>query len=304
MLDVVIIGGGPAGLSAGLILGRFRRSVMICDSERPRNAKSTGVHGFLSRDGIPPQELRQIAREQLTPYSTVQFRTQEVVDITRLDGHFNVHFQDGTSALTKKILFATGVKDMLPPIEGLDALFGTSVFHCPYCHGWEVRDKAIAILANGEDAIHYASLLHSLSSDILICTNGTSEISDGDRRQFKRLGISIIETPILRLKQQDTMLEGLVFTDGSSIQRDVIFLRPGQEQHSSLPAQLGCTITEHGYVAVDGQGKTSVEGIYAAGDLTSGKQQVVYAASNGAMAASMMNYELAHETFTNTAVSA
>lgn len=298
MFDVVIIGGGPAGLSAGLILGRFRRSVMICDSQQPRNAKSTGVHGFLSRDGIHPQDLLQIAREQLMPYSTVQFQTQEVTDVVQTDAHFTVSFQDGTSALTKKILFATGVKDILPPIEGLDALFGKSVFHCPYCHGWEVRDKAIAILANGEGAVHFAALLHSLSGDMVICSNGPSEIGSDDRRQLDRLGIRVIETPILRLKRQDATLEGLVFTDGSELRRDAIFVRPAQEQHSSLPAQLGCAMTEMGYIAVDEQGKTSIEGVYAAGDLTTPKQQVLYAASAGAFAASMINSELAHEAFT------
>ncbi|MBZ0289919.1 MAG: NAD(P)/FAD-dependent oxidoreductase [Anaerolineae bacterium] len=296
---MVIVGGGPAGLSAGLILGRFRRSVLICDSQQPRNAKSTGVHGFLTRDGILPDEFRRIAHEQLTPYSTVEFHTREVVDIVRHDGYFNVQFQDGTSAPTKKVLFATGVKDILPPVEGLDAMFGKSVFHCPYCHGWEARDQAIAILGNGEGAIHFAALLHSLSSDMVICTNGPSEISADDRRQLDRLGIGVVETPILRLKGQDTTLEGLVFADGSELRRDAIFVRPAQEQHSSLPAQLGCTITEQGLVAVDEQGKTSIEGVYAAGDLASPKQQVLYAASAGAFAAAMINSELAHEAFSN-----
>jgi thioredoxin reductase len=223
------------------------------------------------------------------------------VDIVQLDHHFDVHFQDGASVLTKKVLFATGVKDILPPIEGLDALLGKSVFHCPYCHGWEARDQAIAILGNGESAIHFATLLHSLSSDIIICTNGASEIRNEDRIQLERLGIPIIETPILRLNQHDSKLEGLVFADGTERQREAIFLRTAQEQHSTLPAKLGCTITEHGFVVVDEQGKTSVEGVYAAGDLTSGKQQVLYAASQGAFAASMINTELAHEAFANIA---
>jgi thioredoxin reductase len=297
MFDVVIIGGGPAGLSAGLTLGRFRRSVLICDGQHPRNAKSTGVHGFLSRDGIHPQELLQIAREQLTPYSTVQIRAQEVIDIVQSDGTFNVYLQDGTCESTKKVLLATGVKDILPSIEGIDALFGQSVFHCPYCHGWEARDKAIAIVANGDTAIHFSKLLHSLSRDLVICTNGSPEIGSSERLQLDRLGIQIIETPILRLKRQDAILEGLEFTDGRTLQRDVIFVRPAQQQHSPLPAKLGCTMTAQGYVNVDEQGKTSIDGVYAAGDLASPMQQVVHAASRGAATAAFINAELAHEAF-------
>jgi len=297
MFDVLIIGGGPAGLNAALILGRFKRSVIICDGQHPRNAKSSSVHGFLSRDGIHPQELLQISREQLTPYSTVQFRAQEVVDIVQSDSHFTAYFQDGTSAPAKKVLFATGVKDILPSIEGLDALWGQSVFHCPYCHGWEARDKSIAILANGEGAMHYAALLHSLSSDMVICTNGSAEMSSNERDQLERLGIDIIETPILRLKWHDTTLEGLVFADGSYRQRDAIFVRPTQQQHSSLPAKLGCALTENGYVVVDEQGKTSIDGVYAAGDLSSPMQQVLYAAAKGAASAAFMNHELAYEAF-------
>jgi thioredoxin reductase len=299
MLDVIIIGGGPAGLSAGLTLGRFRRSVLICDGQRPRNAKSSGVHGFLSRDGIHPQDLLHIAREQLRPYSTVQVQVQEVVDINQAEAHFQVYFQDGGSTHTKKVLLATGVKDILPPIDGLEALFGQSVFHCPYCHGWEARDKAIAILANGDTAMHFSQLLHSLSNDMVICTNGRSDLSSSQRRQLDRLGIPIIETPILRLKHQAATLEGLVFAEGSFLQREAIFLRPAQQQHSVLPARLGCAMTEQGHVAVDDQGKTSIDGIYAAGDLTSPMQQVGLAVARGAAAAAAINTELAQEAFIN-----
>jgi thioredoxin reductase len=297
MFDVIIIGAGPAGLSAALILGRFRRSVLILDGQQPRNARSQGVHGFLSRDGILPHELLHIGRAQLEAYSTVQVRAQQAVDITPSEAGFDVHLQDGTREAGRKILFATGVRDLLPPIEGMDALWGRGVFHCPYCHGWEARDKAIAILGNGEGAVHFAKLLHALSDDLVICTNGKSEIEVEDRDCLERSGIRVVETPIAQLRHTDGRLEALVFEDGTALQREAVFIRAAQEQHSSLPAALGCAINQHGYIQVDADGRTSIPGVYAAGDLTSGKHQVIYAAAGGAAAAAMMNAELADEAF-------
>ncbi|MBX3063603.1 MAG: NAD(P)/FAD-dependent oxidoreductase [Anaerolineae bacterium] len=299
MFDVVIIGAGPAGLSAALSLGRFRRSVLILDGQRPRNARSTGAHNLFSRDGIHPHELLQIAREQLVPYPTVELRAQEAINIAHDNGTFTVQLQDGSTASARYVLFATGVKDILPPIEGIEELFARSVFHCPYCHGWEVKDKAIAIVANGDAAIHFAMLLHSLSSNIAICTNGNSEIGSSELNQLDRLGINVVETPILRLEHEERLLKGVRFTDGSFLPREAIFMRPAQQQHSLLPAKLGCALTENGHVVVDDKGKTSVDGVFAAGDLMSGMQQVIFAASRGAAAAAFINYELAHQAFYN-----
>jgi thioredoxin reductase len=297
MFDVVIIGGGAAGLSAALTLGRFRRSVLVCDSQRPRNAPSSGVHGFLSRDGMPPKELLQIARDQLAPYTTVELRTQEVIDLVQADGHFELTLQDGSTASARKVLFASGVKDVLPAIEGIEALWGRGVFHCPYCHGWEARDKQIAILADGEGALHIGKLLRALSNDIVICTNGTSTINSDERDQLERVGIRLIETPIARLDEQDSTLQGIHFTDGSYLAREAIFVRTTLQQHSSLPAKLGCAMTDAGFVAVDEMNKTSIDGVFAAGDLSSPMQQVIHAASRGAVAAAWINTALAQESF-------
>jgi thioredoxin reductase len=297
MFDVIIVGGGIAGLSAGLVLGRFRRAVLICDSGKPRNAKSHGVHNFLSRDGILPNELLQIARSQLQPYNTVELRSQKVVDIVPNEQHFEVSFADGSREQARKILFATGVKDHLPPITGMDDLFGAGVFHCPYCDGWEARDKAIAILANGETALHFGKLLHALTNDLVLCTNGASEISEADMHRFDELGIRIITTPVAHINMTDAGLEGLTFADGTHLERDVIFLKPAQSQSSPLLAKLGCAFTDGGYVKVDEQGKTNVAGIFAAGDLTTPTQAVVYAASKGVSTAAAINYELAQEVF-------
>jgi len=299
MFDVIIVGGGVAGLSAALVLGRFRRTVLLCDNRNPRNAKSHGVHNFLSRDGILPDELLTIARSQLEPYTTVELRSQEVIDIIPHEQYFDVLFPDGTHEQAQKILFATGVTDQLPPIPGIETLWGTSVFHCPYCDGWEARDKAIAILANGEAALHFSKLIRTLTKNLVICTNGESEIPDSDANRLTASGIRIITTPILQLRATGAALEGLIFTDGSYLERDAIFLVPVQSQRSSLPTKLGCAFSEGGHVKVDEQGKTSIEGIYAAGDLTGRLQAVVAAASKGFSAAAAINYELAHEKFLN-----
>ena len=298
MYDVIIVGGGPAGLSAGLILGRFRRSVLICDSQNPRNAKSNAVHGFLSRDGIHPQELLKISREQLQAYPTVEIEFQEVTDIVKSNSYFNVHFHDASMKSARKILFATGMKDNLPDIEGMETLWGQGVFHCPYCHGWEVRDKAIAVVANGENAVRLSMLLQNLSSDIVVCTNGNAEISDSEHLQLDQQRIRIIETPIVCLRHQDAVLDGIIFEDGRFLEREAIFVDTSQQQRSTLPARLGCAITDHGHVEADESGKTSVDGVFAAGDQATFRQQVLFAAATGATAAASINFELAQEAFT------
>lgn len=297
MFDVVIIGGGPAGLSAGLVLGRFGHQVLICDSQRPRNAKSPAVHAFLSRDGVQPQELLSVSRAQLSAYPSVEIRNQEVMDVAREGKNFIVTLQEGAPVTARKILFATGVKDILPSIAGVDALFGKSVFHCPYCHGWEARGKTLAILANGASALHLTMLVHRLNSDIVICTNGPSEISAEDQRSLDRHGIQVIETPIERLQWHEDVLEAIVFKDGIQLPREALMVRTTLEQHSSLPVRLGCALNEMGFLAVDDKGHTSVEGVFAAGDITSMAHQVIFAASRGAFAATWINTELLHEAF-------
>lgn len=298
MFDVVIVGGSAAGLSAGLILGRFRRKVLICDSGQPRNARSQGVHGFLSRDGITPQELLRISREQLKPYTTVEFRKVTVVDVVRHEDHFEIINSDGTHETARKILLATGVKDQLPPIEGLETLWGQHVFHCPYCHGWEARDQAIAVIANATQAIHVSQLMSALTDDIVICTNGDDSITDEQAQLLTDHQIRLMTAPIAELKWTPQALQGIAFTDGQFLERNALFVAATQHQHSTLPAKLGCALTEMGLVAVDQQGKTSVDGIYAAGDLTTPLQQVVFAASQGAAAAAFINHEFAQGAFT------
>lgn len=299
MFDVVIVGGSAAGLSAALILGRFKRKVLVCDTGKPRNARSQAVHSFFTRDGIAPQEMFQIAHDQLKPYPTVEFRQQEVVDAKKFGDHFEVILADGTQVEANYVLLATGVKDELPPIAGLEALWGRGVFHCPYCHGWEARDKSIAILADLHHAEHLAALMHTLSDDIVICTNGQSDTppSDEDLSKLVRIGVRVVPTAIAEVKASDGILDGIQFEDGSYLPREAIFVATRQQQHSALPTKLGCELTENGLVKVDGNGLTSVDRVYAAGDMASPKQQVLYAAAQGAWSAAWINSLLAQQVF-------
>lgn len=297
MFDVAIIGGSAAGLSAGLILGRFKRKVLICDSGKPRNAVAEGVHGFLSRDGTPPQELFQISREQLKPYTTVDLRQGEVIDVVRVDDHFDVIFSDVARQQAKYILLATGVKDELPAIKGLADFWGKGVFHCPYCHGWEVRDTALALIANGNQATHISKLLLALTDDLVICTNGPSTIEDDDQKRLAAHGVRIITTPIAEIKGTGESLQGIAFEDGSYLAREAIFTATTPYLHSDLSTKLGCELDDAGRIQVDEYGLTSVEGVYAAGDITTPMQQVIHAASSGAKTAAMINAQLAEEAF-------
>ena len=295
--DVVVVGGGPAGLSAGLVLGRSRRRVLICDTGKPRNAVAHASHSFFTRDGIEPAQLLQIGRDQLRPYESVQFRSVEVIDVKAQPHHFEVMFKDGERVTARKLLLTTGVIDELPDIEGFRAFWGSSIFHCPYCHGWEVRDQPLALYGNGQIGFHLTTLLRGWSNDLVLCTDGPAELDEAERKLFSKYNIPIREERIMRVEGQKGQLERIVFTDGSSLARKAIFFRPNQRQHSDLPQKLGCEIDSNGLVKVDELGQTSVANVYAAGDMSRRMQQIVQAVSSGAMAASAINNALLAEDF-------
>lgn len=296
MLDVLVVGGGAAGLSAALVLGRARRRTLVVDDGAPRNAPSPEAHSVFTRDGTPPAELLRVARAQLAPYTSVEVRQGRAVSVSRVAAGFTVGLADGADVRARRILLAVGVRDVLPAIDGLAALWGRGVLHCPYCHGWEVRDAPLAVHASGSVAMELTPLLLQWSRDLLLCTDGPAELAPEQRAQLTRHGVRIIETPVQRLEGAVT-LERIVFADGHVEPRRALFLRPAQVVASELPRQLGCEQTEASLVRVGADLQTSVAGVYAAGDVMTPVQQVVVAAATGAQAAIMLNRELVHADF-------
>jgi len=293
--DAVIVGGGPAGLSAALLLGRSRRKVLVIDAGEPRNAPAEHAHSFFTRDGTPPRELLRIGREQAAGYG-VELREGRVIDISRRDGGFEVEMEDGGRAAGRRLVLASGVVDELPEIEGLRERWGRSVFHCPYCHGYEVRDRPLAFLADGATAMEAAGLILGWTRDVVLCTNGPSGLGDGDREKLARHGVVLREEPIVRLEGAGGSLERIVFASGEPLAREALFIRPGQRP-SPFADGLGCERMEDGSLRLDTFGLTTVPGVYAAGDVTRRIQQVVSAASEGAIAGVGVNRSLLEEEF-------
>ena len=294
MYDVVIVGAGPAGLSAALILGRSRRRVLVCDTGKPRNAASREMHGYLTRDGIPPAEFLGIAREQLAQYETIEMRSAEVTAAECIDGRFRSTFADGTFVMSRKMLIATGVVDNLPEIPGFREFYGISVFHCPYCDGWERRDKPIAIYGRGARGLGLSLELTGWSRDLVLCTDGPSEIEPADLERLRRNGIRVCEDRVVRLEGGDT-LEHVVFASGPPLAREAVFFTTGQTQQSFLAHSLGCAINEKGTVRTGKYEATHLSGLYVAGDASRAVQWVIVAAAEGAEAAFAINTDLLQE---------
>ncbi len=298
--DVVVVGGGSAGLSTALVLGRSLRRTLVLDTGEPRNAPSSGVHGFFSRDGIRPEDLLEIGREQLEPYQSVELRRAWAVDAKGEDGDFEVALDDGSSVGARKIVLASGVVDELPETPGFRELWGRGVYHCPYCHGWEVRGRPLAVYAAGEEALR-AIFIRNWSRDLVVCSDGPLGLDEDGRRKLDALGIRVREERISRLEGGDGSLRRIIFEDGSSLEREGIFYGPPQRQRSEIAGALGCETVEVGpmgsLVKSDPMtSETTVPGVYVSGDAGSPPspiQSAILAAASGARAAYFLNHSLA-----------
>ncbi|GKS12651.1 hypothetical protein YDYSY3_36510 [Paenibacillus chitinolyticus] len=296
-IDVIIIGGGPAGLNAALVLGRARKSVVVIDEERPRNRVTRESHGFLTRDGISPAEFRRIAREQIAAYPSVRFVTDSAVTVTGADGNFQITTGHGTVYTCKKLLFAAGKKDLPLDISGLTDVYGKSAFVCPYCDGWELRDQPLVLIVKGGAALHSARTVSGWSKRLTICTNGPDEMTDEQREELKAHHIPVFDSTIARIESTGGMVEQVVLEDGSAIPCKGIFFAPKLAAGSDLSREIGCRMTEGGSVVADPFGKTNVPGVFSAGDAATEMYQAITAASLGSLAAVGINYELLAETW-------
>ena len=292
--DTIIIGGGPAGLSAALTLGRCRRRVLVCDAGQPRNRASDHLHAYLTRDGIAPRDFLRIAREQLAPYESVRLKPCDVVEARRDDDTLEVVLADGSRERSRTLLLATGVVDHVPPLEGIEPLYGKSVHHCPYCDGWEWRDRALAVYGRGDTrGAGLALMLLQWSADIVLLTDGPAALSPDERARLEGCGIRVHEDAIARLEGNECWLERVVFGDGHSLARSALFFNTGQHQRSPLAQALGCASDERGGIVAPGhEVVTSVPGVYVAGDASRDVQLVVVAAAEGVKAAFAINRNL------------
>jgi thioredoxin reductase len=297
LLDVIIIGGGPAGLNAALLLGRSRKSVLVIDEGKARNRVTHEAHGFLTRDGIEPAEFKRIAMEQIGQYPSVQFVSDAAVTASGTDGHFEIMTAQGTSWHAKKLLFAVGKKDLPLDIAGLTEVYGKSAFVCPYCDGWELRDQPLVSIVSGAHALHMAKVLSGWTDQITICTNGSTELTAEHLAEIKRHNISVSTSPIRQIESVDGIVQHVVLDTGERISCRGIFFAPKLAGGSDLPQALGCKMTDTGSIIVDSFGKTNIPGVFGAGDAASEMYQAIMAAAQGSIAGAGINHELLMEAW-------
>ena len=295
--DAIVVGGGPAGLSAALVLGRCRRRVLVCDAGEPRNRHSHQLHAYLTRDGVPPAEFLDMARAGLAAYPGVEIRRCTVAGAERAGRQFVLRLADGTQARARKLLLATGVRDELPRIEGIEEFYGRTVHHCPYCDGWESRDEPIAVYGRRSRAFEMSRAMTAWSDDIVLCSDGAAGLTTEQKRQLARNGVRIIEERILRLAGSDGQLDAIVFAGGRRLARRRLFFDLPSHAQSELPRQLGCRIRRDGSVHCSGYEATDVPGVFTAGNVAGDVQLVVFAAAEGAKAAFGINLSLTRENF-------
>ncbi|PCC73569.1 Thioredoxin reductase [Nannocystis exedens] len=292
MYDVIIVGGGPAGLSAALVLGRSDRSVLVCDRGDHRNDSSRAVHGFLTREGTPPDELLRLGREQLRPYK-VEFAAVPVTDAVRESPGFLVSLADGRRARCRKLLLATGLVDLLPPIAGLGPLWGRSVFVCPYCDGWEFRGAPLA--ACGAEGAALALSLLRWSQDVMLFTNGGRPLAGDETERLAAAGVRVREEPIERLEGHEGTLERVVLAGGEAEPRRALFLKLPQRQRSDLAEKLALPVDDKHGAETRRRQSTRVPGLYLAGDASRDVMFAIVAAAEGAVAGMTIDGELQAE---------
>ena len=297
LYDVVIVGGSYAGLSAATSLGRSLRKVIVIDSGNPCNKQTPFAHNFLSNDGINPMQLRENAKSQLSQYKTVTCSNGLVTAIVPQGNTFNITTEDGTQYTTKKVLFATGVTDTIPHIDGFSECWGISVLHCPYCHGYEVKGRKTGVIGNGDMGFELAKIISHWTNDLTLYTNGTSTLSPEEVLKLNKRNIRVVENEIDYIEHENGQLKKLHFKDTVPDEPEVIYTQLPFKQHCDIPEQLGCKLTEKGFIFVDKCLESSIKGVFGAGDCLSLFRSIAHAVAQGNKVGALINKCLIEEEF-------
>jgi len=295
--DVIIVGGSYSGLSAAMALGRSLRNVLIIDSGLPCNRFTPHSHNFVTHDGERPSVIAEKARSQVLKYETVKLRNDLAISCKIVDSGFEISTQSGAIFTAKKLIFATGIRDIMPDIDGFSESWGKSILHCPYCHGYEVKNERTGILANGDIAFHYARLIRNWTKDLTIFTNGESTLTAIQMEQLEKHSITVVDKSVASLRNDNGYINQIIFNDQSTFDLKAIYSRPDFEQHCNIPLLLGCELTDQGLISVDMLQRTSVVGVYACGDNTSPMRSVAYAVAAGNVAGAAVNNSMIEESF-------
>ncbi|KRD62794.1 pyridine nucleotide-disulfide oxidoreductase [Flavobacterium sp. Root935] len=295
--DVIIIGGSYSGLSAAMSLGRSLRQVLVIDSGLPCNRQTPHSHNFITQDGEKPAVISAKAKLQVELYKTVHFYNGLATKAIKNEAGFEISTESGEIFTSRKVLFATGVKDLIPKINGFAECWGISVLHCPYCHGYEVKNEKTAIIANGETAFDFAKLISNWTKDLRLCTNGKSTLTFEQTQILQQHNVQIFEEEIDSFEHTKGYIENIIFKNQEKVAVKAIYARPPFEQHCHLPKDLGCEINEQGLLKVDVMQKTNIPGVYASGDCTTQMRSVAIAVSTGSFAGAVINKDLIDEDF-------
>lgn len=299
LFDCAIIGGGPAGLNAALVLGRARRNTVLFDNDNPRNAVTQESHGFITRDGVKPQEFREIAHKDIGKYPSVVYEKKQITSVIKNDHLFELTSSENEIYQSKTIIISTGLKDVLPEIDNISEYYGKSLFNCPYCDGWELRDKPLVVIIEEQtQGFHFIQTIYNWSKDLIVCTNGKSIFNSEQKHLINNKGIKIMENKIKNFEGKNGQMEKIYFENGDSVIRKGGFVLPQPIQASDFASKLGCEYNSLGGISVDFYGRTNIQGVYAAGDASVfAPAQLIIAAADGLKAAAGVNRDLIQKEF-------
>lgn len=299
LFDCAIIGGGPAGLNAALVLGRARRNTLLFDNNNPRNAVTQESHGFITRDGVKPREFKEIAHKEIGKYPSVIFEEKQITLVSKSDCLFELVTSENEIYQSKTIIISTGLKDNLPKIENISDYYGKSLFNCPYCDGWELRDKPLVVIIDDQvQGFHFIQTIYNWSKDLVVCTNGKPFQSSEQKRLIQNKGIKIVENKIKSFVGENGQVEKAVFENEESLNIQGGFVLPRLTQSSDIAKQLGCEYNSLGGISTDSYGRTNIKGVYAAGDASIiAPAQLIIAAAEGLQAAVGVNRDLIETEF-------